>query len=146
MLSRRHMVLVAFLLLMLALAACGKDKPPEAEPPPPTESPALATATPQAAVPVATARPVSPVVRASTPTPVSAPPPTSTPAKPVNGGSPAAVQVSLGAADELSTVEVVKILQPSVVQIITETLPMGAGNQPLPSQGVGTVDGLRLCQ
>ena len=93
MLSRRHMVLVAFLLLMLALAACGKDKPPEEEPPPPTESPALATA-----------RPVSPVVRASTPTPVSAPPPTSTPAKPVNGGSPAAVQVSLGAADELSTV------------------------------------------
>ena len=48
MLSRLHMVLVAFLLLMLALAACGKDKPPEAEPPPPTESSALATATPQA--------------------------------------------------------------------------------------------------
>ena len=48
MLSRRHMVLVAFLLLMLALAACGKDKPPEAEPPPPTESSALATAAPGA--------------------------------------------------------------------------------------------------
>jgi S1-C subfamily serine protease len=131
------MVLVAFLLLMLALAACGKDQPPEAEAPPPTESSALATATPQAAVPVATARPVSPVVRASTPTSVP-PPPTSAPAKPVNGGSPPAVQVSLGAADELPTVEVVKILQPSVVQIVTESLSMGAGSQPLPSQGVGT--------
>ena len=38
----------------------------------------------------------------------------------------------------LSTVEVVKILRPSVVQVTTETLQMGAFNQPIPQTGVGT--------
>ena len=40
--------------------------------------------------------------------------------------------------DELTTVEVVKILAPSVVQIVTEVLSMGFFNQPAPSRGVGT--------
>jgi len=39
---------------------------------------------------------------------------------------------------DLSTVEVVKRLTPSVVQIVTETLAMGSFNQPVPSTGVGT--------
>ena len=48
-------------------------------------------------------------------------------------------QVSPAAAGEtLSTVEVVKILTPSVVQIVTESLAMGFVNQPVPSMGVGT--------
>jgi S1-C subfamily serine protease len=38
----------------------------------------------------------------------------------------------------LSTVEVVKILSPSVVQVVTESSAMGLVNQPVPSQGVGT--------
>ena len=38
----------------------------------------------------------------------------------------------------LSTVEVVRILTPSVVQIVTETLGMGMFNQPAPGRGVGT--------
>jgi S1-C subfamily serine protease len=46
--------------------------------------------------------------------------------------SPAPVQ------EYLSTVEVVKILTPSVVQVVTESSVMGAVNQPVPSQGVGT--------
>lgn len=40
--------------------------------------------------------------------------------------------------DELPTVEVVKRLTPSIVQIVTETLAMGVFNQPVPSKGVGT--------
>ncbi len=46
---------------------------------------------------------------------------------------------SLAATGEVfSTVEVVKILTPSVVQIVTESLAMGFVNQPVPSMGVGT--------
>jgi len=37
-----------------------------------------------------------------------------------------------------STVEVVEILTPSVVQILTERLAMSSANQPLPRRGVGT--------
>jgi len=42
------------------------------------------------------------------------------------------------AGEDLPTVEVVKILTPSVVQIVTESLVMGAVNQAVPSMGVGT--------
>ena len=53
--------------------------------------------------------------------------------------TPASVHVTLDAADEeLTTVEVVKILTPSIVQIVTESLSMGLFNQPIPSRGVGT--------
>jgi S1-C subfamily serine protease len=38
----------------------------------------------------------------------------------------------------LSTVDVVRSLTPSVVQIATESLAMGAFNEPVPSRGVGT--------
>jgi len=40
--------------------------------------------------------------------------------------------------DARSTVEVVEILTPSVVQILTERLAMNSVNQPLPRRGVGT--------
>ena len=48
-------------------------------------------------------------------------------------------QVSLApAVQELTTVEAVKILTPSVVQIVTEVLTMGLSNLPTPLTGVGT--------
>ena len=49
-----------------------------------------------------------------------------------NGASTLSVQ------DSLSTVEVVKALTPSVVQIVTEARAMDLFNQPVPSRGVGT--------
>ncbi len=53
--------------------------------------------------------------------------------------TPASVQVILDADDdELTTVDVVKLLTPSIVQIVTESLSMGLFNQPIPSKGVGT--------
>ncbi len=58
---------------------------------------------------------------------------------PTNIAAPLPGQTSLAAAGEtLTTVEVVKILTPSVVQIVTEGLAMGFVNQPVPSMGVGT--------
>ncbi|MDA1347370.1 MAG: trypsin-like peptidase domain-containing protein [Chloroflexi bacterium] len=48
-------------------------------------------------------------------------------------------QVTLPAGDEeLSTVDVVKLLSPSIVQITTEAVGMDAFNRPVPSGGVGT--------
>ena len=40
--------------------------------------------------------------------------------------------------EALPTEDVVRILTPSVVQIVTETLGMGTFNQPVPGRGVGT--------
>ncbi|MCH8205689.1 MAG: trypsin-like peptidase domain-containing protein [Chloroflexi bacterium] len=137
MLSRRHIIAGTLLAVTLALSACGGDKAVETGP----TVVAGETAAPQAIAPVSTAGIATPLARAPTPvpTPTSPPPaPTSTPEKPLNGSRPTGADVSLGPDDELSTVDVVKLLQPSVVQIVTETLAMGFGNQPLPSQGVGT--------
>ena len=47
-------------------------------------------------------------------------------------------QFLLDAGEVFSTVDVAKILTPSVVQIVTESLAMGFVNQPVPSMGVGT--------
>ncbi len=62
------------------------------------------------------------------------------PASDLNGGrTPAADQVSLRpAVQDLTTVEVVKILTPSVVQVITEIVAMGDFNRPGPGTGIGT--------
>ncbi|MCH8185332.1 MAG: trypsin-like peptidase domain-containing protein [Chloroflexi bacterium] len=55
------------------------------------------------------------------------------------GSTPAADRVSLRPEEQyLTTVEVVKILTPSVVQIITEIVAMGDFNQPGPGTGIGT--------
>ena len=138
MLSHRHIVASTLLAVTLAISACGGDKVVETGP----TVVAGETAAPQTVAPVSTARPTTPLAPAPTPapTPTSPPPPapTSTPEKPLNGSGPTGADVSLGSDDELSTVDVVKLLQPSVVQVVTETLTMGFGNQPLPSQGVGT--------
>jgi S1-C subfamily serine protease len=138
MLSHRHIVASTLLAVTLAISACGGDKVVETGPTVVADE----TAAPQTVAPVSTARPTTPLAPAPTPapTPTSPPPPapTSTPEKPLNGSGPTGADVSLGSDDELSTVDVVKLLQPSVVQVVTETLTMGFGNQPLPSQGVGT--------
>ena len=48
-------------------------------------------------------------------------------------------QASLGPdAQTLYSVEVVKVLTPSIVQVLTESLAMGSLNQPGPVRGVGT--------
>ena len=53
------------------------------------------------------------------------------------GQTPA--QPALGTEDEeLSTVDVVRILAPSVVQIANEKVAIGAFNRPIPAEGVGT--------
>ena len=63
-----------------------------------------------------------------------------TPPTDLNGGrTPAVDRVSLRpGAQDLTTVEVVKILTPSVVQVITEIVAMGDFNQPGPGMGIGT--------
>ena len=91
--------------------------------------------------------PVAPAATggASQPSTSQPPPPTPPPSPgPVavastNGGEPTVDQVVVRPSPaELSTVEVVKILKPSVVQIVTEILTMGMFNQPVPATGVGT--------
>ena len=105
---------------------------PEATPtptPPPT-----ATAEPPEATPTPTAVATQPEPTA-TPEPQS----TATLAEPsTNGGIPHAEEVvQTGEEVRLTTVEIVKILRPSVVHIATERLVEGMMNQPIP-EGVGT--------
>ena len=106
---------------------------PASEPtvgPAPTETPEPTVA------PTATQAPEPTVA----PTPTQVPEPTPTALTRLSGDeSPAAEEVSLApGAEELSTVEVVKILTPSIVQILTDRVGMGMFNQPVPSTGVGT--------
>ena len=171
MYSRSSILTAFFLALTLTLGACGEPSTPEetpaiasapaqqptsaATPPPapatpvafatvatvpsraqtsvpaPTETPAPAASPSPVAVSVPTTAPVQP-------TPLAEPQPTAT----LNGASPNAEEVSLTQGDEpLTTVEVVKILRPSVVHIASEIpasdAEMGRFNQPIP-QGVGT--------
>ena len=61
-----------------------------------------------------------------------------TPSASMTGGGRVA-QVTLSAGDEeLSTVDVVKLLSPSIVQVTTEAVGMDAFNRPVPTGGVGT--------
>ena len=151
MFRRSHLLIVISLALVVVLSACGGTTP--AEDPPSTVATATAMPAPIPASTTSGARPqvqVSPTVPAPTPVttptpgataiaPTQAPAPTPTPIAGLNGGKHSTDQVSLSpAADELPTVEVVKILRPSVVQIVTESLSMGFSNQPVPSKGVGT--------
>ena len=136
---RRSSFVIAFaLILVLTIAACGRDKATD-EPPQlgSTQPPLASTVEPVAAQ----GQPVAPAPKQS-PTPAVAQTPsqaTPTPLSAVNGTGPSAAQASLGSATEkLPTVDVVKILTPSIVQIVTEILSMGLFNQPTPSRGVGT--------
>ena len=122
-------------------AVSAQVAPPTATPTEPSvlvtmPAPAPATPTPTAPTPQ--------------PTPTAEPEPTALPveatptpepeeAAAVNGATPHVDEVSLTQNDEvLPTVEVVKILRPSVVHIATQSQAMGQLNQPGYLQGVGT--------
>ena len=138
MFRRSPLVITFALILVLTIAACGRDKATD-EPPQPgaTQPPLASTVQPVAAQ----GQPAGPAPEPS-PSPAVAQAPTQTTPTPppaVNGAGPVAALASIGSAsEELPTVEVVKILTPSVVQIVTEVLSMGLFNQPTPSRGVGT--------
>jgi len=78
------------------------------------------------------------------PAPTTAPSPSQMPDTQIvvegtSNGAGAAAVVSMGSAvEELSTVEVVKILKPSIVQIVSEIAAMRFSNSALPPTGVGT--------
>ena len=145
--SRRLLLVVALALVsVLVLSACGKDTPTEDATLLPTAAPAQSAIVPSATTPSAT-----PVQRAETtrePAPIatSAPPPTVgvPPAQPpptplVDSGPTPAAPISLRPGQEdVTTVEVVKLLTPAVVQVVTQVLQMSMFNQPIPGEGVGT--------
>ena len=156
--SRHTYLAIPLLALVLALAvACGQrtDITPIV-PSPTTEATAMPVPvstqvpgvgrTPEpAASPTSTPTetPVQPVEPTPTPipspTPAPTPDPTPTPIAGLNGNGVVADEVSFPPAqEELSTVEVVQILTPSVVQITTAILSMGLFNDPVPREGAGT--------
>ena len=160
MLRRPYRVIALSLVFVVTAAACGRgDRADEAAPPTPTATARSipvpvsigATVTPLARLatptPTPTAKPTlapTPTATAAptvvpTPTPTLTPPPSPTPVAALNGGDASADEVSLtNGVEELYTVEVVKILKPSIVQVVTDILAMGFSNQPAPSKGVGT--------
>jgi len=164
MLMRSRLILFLSLLVVatVALAACGKDADTDAPQagaptagavtsPEPSPDAGLAVSTGQTQAPeatptlgpVATQRPEP--TAAETPIVSVVPAVPAVPAVPVviegTGGekAPGAVVVTLApSGEDLPTVEVVKILTPSVVQIVTEVAGMGFMNNPNPQSGVGT--------
>ena len=113
---------LAALAFVVIVSACGGDGNT-----PTAEAPATAAPSPAAQ---ATSAP-SPVTPARAITTETATPPATEQSKPESRDAS-----SFG--NGLPTVEVVKILKPSVVQIVTEVAAMGAMNQAGPSVGVGT--------
>ena len=111
---RTAMLLTGFVALAVILAACGGDEENSTATPLPTTSPTQLT------------------VAQTNPTlePISA-------TDAVEGVLESQTLVA-PAQTALSTVDVVKLLKPSVVQIVTEFSAMGALNQPAPSVGGGT--------
>ena len=113
MLKRSYLASVA-VAAILALAACGGGTSVDEATPP--AAPPQVTAPARVPSPQATRKPLDLVGTT----------------EPVN-------PVSLGpASEDLPTVDVVRILTPSVVQIVTESIGMGFFNRPVPSRGVGT--------
>ena len=148
MLKRSYLVPVAVVFILVA-AACGGGVPegPVASPQPsPQATEEAATSQPATSPTAAVPEPSSAVAVAPSPSPVlegettgdPSPTPTEVSLALIDETEPVN-RVSLAvAADDLSTVDVVRILKPSVVQIVTESIAMGAFNQPIPSRGVGT--------
>ena len=109
MFRRSRLLIAAGLILMLALSACGQDTSRQVA----LESAGFGTSSVEAAA-QAEHPEVSP---------------------PGNQASLATIQET---PETFNTVQVVKILTPSVVQIVTEFLAMDMLNQPVPGRGVGT--------
>ena len=133
MFSRTYLVVAVVLISVLALSACGGGEPLQDA----TPSVAPLSDTPGPA-PTSTTAPPTPhaLEPAPSPTPLQISTASPTPSTALNGGPPLADQVSLEPAQEgLPTVEVVKILTPSVVQVVTEFLAMEFSNRPGTPQG-----------
>lgn len=108
-------------LLVMMISACGSDGATATTEITPTST---VSATSTQVAPTGTAIP--PVTLQSNPQPEST--------EPIENSAPATAPAVHG----LPTIEVVKKLKPSVVQIVTEVAAMGAINQAVPSVGVGT--------
>ena len=127
------------------LLACGGDDgagvvAPAATEQPPSPTTSVAAESPEA-VAVEGGRTAAATTPAFAPEATSAPEPTPELdiAPKINGSTPSVDEVSMTqAADKLTTVQVVKLLTPSVVHVGTEFFRMGMFNEPVPEQGVGT--------
>ena len=133
------MLIAALVIVLLFAGGCSLVESPTATPPDSGVGPESVE------TPATTVRAVeSPAAEPSVVVRVTEPGPTqkvieATPPVAVNGATPQAEDVVLTqAGEDLSAVEVVKILRPSVVHIATEVLTMGMFNQATPQQGVGT--------
>ena len=154
--KRSYLILAASIAILITAVACGQTISDD-----PATPAVLATATavetleptqaPSSGVPATSASPtvpplptVTPQVPTSTAVPASpavpsTPAPTLPPASANGNGVPTADDAVLKpGAQEFTTVDVVKLLRPYVVQITTRTLAMGLFNQPVPNTGVGT--------
>ncbi len=112
MFRRSRLLIAAGLIFMLALSACGQDTSRQVG----LQSTGLGTSSVEAA-----AQAERPEVSLRG-----------------NRASLANIQETQEPRETFNTVEVVKILTPSVVQIVTEFLAMDTLNQPVPGRGVGT--------
>jgi S1-C subfamily serine protease len=155
--SRQHIFISLFVVAVVALSACGQGSETDALQ---AVSPTVGTVTSPGAEPAASTGsgqgPSEPTLvpdLSATANPAQAPVAIQTMEPPLpespmvpdviegTGGdkAPGAAVVTLSPlAEELPTVEVVKILTPSVVQIVTEVAGMGFLNDPSPQSGVGT--------
>ena len=129
MLKPSSISVLATLAFVVIVSACGGDGNTPTAGAPATASPTLSAQ----AAPV-TSTQATPTEAVQTP-----------PVRPADTATPPATEQSnpesrdtLSFGNGLPTVEVVKILKPSVVQIVTEVAAMGAMNQAGPSVGVGT--------
>lgn len=141
MLGRSAISALGAVALVLVVSACGgKSVTPATEISPNTTVSATSTRVAPQTTPTETAIP--PATEDSNTQPESTEPPKSD--EPIENSAPASIStvtvplVSGLATSGLPTIEVVKKLKPSVVQIVTEVAAMGAINQAVPSMGVGT--------
>jgi serine protease Do len=103
----------------------------------PTTAPLQVPAPTQAPQPSVSTSPTQAPAPTTAPSPIQMPD-TQVVVEGTSNGAGAAV-ISMGlAVEELSTVEVVKILKPSIVQIVSEIAAMRFNNSALPPTGVGT--------
>jgi serine protease Do len=129
----KKLFLAALALVSISAVACGQVQEPAPSETPSASATLLPTASGQSTEAGGTAQPAA-ATQAPT-APPQAGPSTSTATAPQ---APVAVQPSPSTQQGLTTVDVVKILRPSIVQIVTETLTTNFFNQPIPNQGVGT--------
>jgi len=138
MLKRSHLASVA-VVAVLALAACGGGTSVnEATPTQTSPQVQAGTAGPTATQPPLPSAPPPAPSRATAPAGALSPQPARELPSLVGTSEPVNPVLLRPASDGLPTVDVVKILTPSIVQIVTESIGMGFFNQPVPSRGVGT--------